>query len=323
MNEMMKMAAALGDLFMPRKCLVCGRTLGVEERYLCLSCAADLPLTHFWDRTHNPMADRLNACLQDREGMPYAYAAALFFYDEDVPYKMIPRTLKYEYGIREGRYFAAMLGRYLAASEAFADVDCVVPVPLHWLRRLKRGYNQAAVIARAVAKEMGVPCREDVLRRARRTATQTRLGGEDRARNVAGAFRVGRRFLDSALRAPLEMTNRFLRAPLEMTNRFLRSARNDKIGDAAYDTGVGNAGQNDKAAPSVISTKAAPSVISTKAGLSVISTKAGGRVEKSPAHILLGDDVFTTGSTTTECFRVLAEAFPDVRISVATLAFVE
>ena len=39
--------------------------------------------------------------------------------------------------------------------------------------------------------------------------------------------------------------------------------------------------------------------------------------------ILIVDDVFTTGSTTAECFRVLAEAFPDARISVATLAFVE
>ena len=248
MKGLRQMATALGDLFMPRKCVVCGRALGMEERHLCLYCAADLPLTYFWDRTHNPMADRLNACLQDREGMLYAYAAALFFYDEDIPYKMIPRVLKYEYGIREGRYFAAMLGRYLAGAETFADVDCVIPVPLHWLRRLKRGYNQAAVIARAVAREMGVPCRENVLIRSRRTATQTRLGGEARARNVAGAFRV---------------------AP------------------------------------------------------SVISTKAEGRVEKSSSHILLLDDVFTTGSTTAECFRALAEAFPGARISVATLAFVE
>ena len=238
MTDVKKMAVALGDLLMPRTCPVCGRTLGMNERYICLHCAADLPLTFYWERSHNPMADRLNAALQDQEGMPYAYAAALIFYDDDAPYKMIPRKLKYGNGIRTGRFFASMLGRKMAESELFADVDTVIPVPLHWIRRWKRGYNQAAVIARAVAKELRAECREDILRRRRRTTSQTRLGGDERARNVSGAFKVK-------------------------------------------------------------------------------------GVRPGMKHIVLIDDTFTTGSTTAECFRTLRSAMPpDVRISVATLAFV-
>ena len=48
------------DLILPRACLACGRNLYLHEKHLCLYCLADLPLTHYWNRTHNPMADKLN-----------------------------------------------------------------------------------------------------------------------------------------------------------------------------------------------------------------------------------------------------------------------
>ena len=121
----------------------------------------------------------------------------------------------------------------------------IMPVPLHWAREWKRGYNQAEVIASALASETGVPLRTDVLKRRRRTRTQTRLDIEGKARNVAGAFSVS--------------------------------------DDAA------------------------------------VIFRSGGNVR----HILLVDDVFTTGSTLTACFTALRTVFPPgVRISVATLGFV-
>ena len=49
---------------MPRCCLVCGRQLGVREQHLCTYCAADLPLTYYWEQEHNPMADSFNAVLE-------------------------------------------------------------------------------------------------------------------------------------------------------------------------------------------------------------------------------------------------------------------
>lgn len=98
-----------------------------------------------------------------------------------------------------------MLGRRLAAAPPFADVDLVIPVPLHWTRRWRRGYNQAEILAKAVAEAMtknvisgmtGNPavCWTDLLVRTRRTRTQTRLNVEQKARNVEAAFRVPERF---------------------------------------------------------------------------------------------------------------------------------
>ena len=151
MNRIYEYFVALGDLFMPRACLACGRRLGMRERHLCLSCAADVPYTRFWLAAHNPLADRFNAVLERHRGtepMDYAYAAALIYYKG--AYRSIPRALKYQGDLAAGRHYGALLGRRLAAAPHFADIDLVIPVPLHWTRLRSRGYNQAEILARAL-----------------------------------------------------------------------------------------------------------------------------------------------------------------------------
>lgn len=190
-------ATAVSDLILPRHCCVCGRRLALRERHLCLHCRSDLPYTHFWERTRNPMADKYNARIREHiphgEEEPYGSAAALLFYPSGSGYENIPQALKYRSALAMGRSFAAELGARLAASADYAGVDCVIPVPLHWRRHWGRGYNQAAVIAEQVARVLGVRCCRAGLRRLRYTRSQTRVGVEEKASNVSDAFRVLRR----------------------------------------------------------------------------------------------------------------------------------
>ena len=199
--RMIDFVIALGDLVMPRACLACGRRLGMRERHLCLSCAADVPYTRFWMAAHNPLADRFNAVLERHRGtepMDYAYAAALLYYKG--AYRSIPRALKYQGNLAAGRHYGALLGRRLAGAPHFADIDLVIPVPLHWTRLRSRGYNQAEILARALvdafraAHDVGPEVRTDLLVRARRTRTQTRVSVDQKAQNVASAFQVPGRF---------------------------------------------------------------------------------------------------------------------------------
>lgn len=243
---------AAGEILLPRQCITCGRRLLLEEKHLCLECLADLPQTYFWIMSHNPMADRFNENIQkdietdEDDGLHerYAYAAALFFYHSEAQYRLIPYQIKYHGNIRAGRYFGRMLGNRLASSELFEDVDMVVPVPLHWTRKWKRGYNQAEVIAGAVAEALGAPMRTDLLRRRKRTTTQTRMEVEYKRKNVAEAF-----------------------------------VSTPSLADIAAQDGI--------------------------------------------RHLLLIDDVFTTGATLHACFAALRTVLPaSVRISVATLGFV-
>jgi ComF family protein len=68
--------------------------------------------------------------------------------------------------------------------------DAVVPVPLHASRMRHRGFNQAEVVAREVARILDVPLETRALRRVRRGASQASLGAADRSANVAGVYRV-------------------------------------------------------------------------------------------------------------------------------------
>jgi ComF family protein len=86
-----------------------------------------------------------------------------------------------------GGRLAAPLAAELAAAPA--GWDLVVPVPLHWRRRLARGYNQAAAIARPLACRLGLPAAE-ALARCRPTPPQTALPRPARRHNPRGAFAV-------------------------------------------------------------------------------------------------------------------------------------
>ena len=188
------MIRELLDILLPRECIVCGRQLLPREEYLCIWCAADLPLTYTWEQPHNIMADRFNRTLERARApdttMPYAYAASLLYYHHENPYKRIPQALKYGGNVDAGKWFARLLGIKMASAQHFKDVDTVIPVPLHWARKFKRGYNQAEVIAAQLAKALHANLRTDVLIRKRRTRTQTQLDMDGRLKNISGAFTV-------------------------------------------------------------------------------------------------------------------------------------
>ena len=290
--RMIDFVIALGDLMMPRACLACGRRLGMRERHLCLSCAADVPYTRFWMASHNPLADRFNAVLERHRGtepMDYAYAAALIYYKG--AYRSIPRALKYQGDLAAGRHYGALLGRRLAAAPHFADIDLVIPVPLHWTRLRSRGYNQAEILARALAAAFravlaDVPStvipgltrnlpevRTDLLVRARRTRTQTRVS-VDRARRTRTQTRVS-----------VDQKAQNVASAFQVPGRFSLWAR----------------------------------FVSTLKG-EVPEFPA--EVLASARHILLVDDTFTTGATLYACYAAL-RPFTTARISIATLAAVE
>ena len=114
----------------------------------------------------------------------------------DGPLRSILQAFKYD----RRRSLAAPLGRLmqLRGAAVLADADCVVPVPLHWRRRWRRGFNQALDLARRL--DLPVRC---VLRRGRNTRTQTDLPADARLRNVRDAFVVTRRAAISGLRIVL------------------------------------------------------------------------------------------------------------------------
>lgn len=151
-------------------CALCGKTL--IERDAALGTAAPL------------CAD----CRGARPPFDLACSAALF----RGPMRTLVHGLKYE---RE-TWLAPVLGEWMhgcyLAHYAAERPDAVVPVPLHPFKRLRRGFNQAELLARDLARRLGLPCDPGLLSRVRDTATQTRKDRGGRRRNMSGAFAVPR-----------------------------------------------------------------------------------------------------------------------------------
>lgn len=202
-------------------------------------------LERSWETTSD--SDSTKTTVECHHTERYAYATALFFYRSESDYRYITRSIKYNGNIKAGKKFGEKLGEKLATSPLFSDIDAIVPVPLHWQRQWRRGYNQAEVIASGISVVLGKPVVTDLLRRNKKTKTQTRLTIQEKEQNVKEAFIINRKSLK------------------------------------------------------LFTEQLAPVL----------------------HHILLVDDVFTTGSTALACFTALRQVFPPpVRISIATLGFV-
>lgn len=83
------------------------------------------------------------------------------------------------------RAFGALLAERIGGEEI--EFDCIVPTPLHWTRRLWRGFNQSELVCRIVSRRTGIPLRK-LLVRSKRTRQQAKLNRKEREKNLIGAF---------------------------------------------------------------------------------------------------------------------------------------
>jgi ComF family protein len=96
--------------------------------------------------------------------------------------------LKYGHVTPLGAWFARSLAVVVADNSHAFDADIVVPVPLDRGRQLERGYNQAELIARPLARLLGIPFRSYLLLRTRPRPNQLRLTRRERWETVRGAY---------------------------------------------------------------------------------------------------------------------------------------
>ncbi|HEX2712043.1 MAG TPA: ComF family protein [Candidatus Acidoferrales bacterium] len=189
---------ALASLLFPAPCRICEATLDMASRIpICRECLTSLrplagPMCRLCGR---PFVSPLAAtalrplCHACRRGI-YAFDLARSFGAYDGPLVSAITLLKYHAVTPLGDWFAARLAELVARErEAFA-MDVVVPVPLHATRLRERGYNQAELIARPLAKRLRLPFRSYLLVRTRPRPDKLKLSQRERWRTVRGAYAI-------------------------------------------------------------------------------------------------------------------------------------
>jgi ComF family protein len=193
---MPRMLAPVGkvvDLLFPPSCPGCDHeTRGAS---LCGACVAEItpPSSPFCPICGIPFSGRGpdHACHRCRRRRPrFARARAVATYDANQSSGRLASALfRYKYG-REV-VLARPLGELLAERCPLpARYDAIVPVPLHRSRLRWRGFNQALLLARPLARRWSVALDPFALQRTRPTDPQVGLDDASRRRNIAGAFAV-------------------------------------------------------------------------------------------------------------------------------------
>jgi ComF family protein len=198
--------------------------------FLCTACQWEMPLTGYEEMADNPVARRFWGLV------PVRSATAFLWFTDGSGFRRVVHSFKYGGRWSLARDLGQWFGRVLADTDAYAGVDAIVPVPLHFRKVLKRGYNQSEYIAQGMSRSMSVPVETRAVVRLINNPSQTTTAAHhERWENVEGIF---------AVRRPERLAGR---------------------------------------------------------------------------HILLVDDVMTTGATIGSCAEAIARAVPDCRISIAVL----
>lgn len=171
-------------LFFPHTCEACGAALSKNENPVCFTCLYELPRTDFCAFVDNPVTNLFVGRLRIERG------TALFTFHKGSRFRKLLHGLKYKNKPEIGVLLGKELGAEMMKSKNFADIDFIIPVPLHPNRQKQRGYNQSEMIGEGISKVTKIPQLVENLVRAKETTTQTKMTKEERWNNVSGKFIV-------------------------------------------------------------------------------------------------------------------------------------
>lgn len=180
------------DFVFPRVCPCCEKTTD-KNKIFCDNCFSKITfiqgtICHRCGRKLSllPSTEKIlcTKCLKKRPS--YDMARAVFQYSSYSKNSI----LKFKYGgkIEYAHFFANLMEQ--AGKDLFKETDLIMPVPMHWKRKLLRGYNQAGILAHLLSKKTNIPYDEKTLIRFKHTQKQENKTLEERNKNVKNAFFV-------------------------------------------------------------------------------------------------------------------------------------
>jgi ComF family protein len=172
------------NLIYPENCLACGDNLLENEKTICTTCLINLPKTFDYNDDNNA----LSTLFAGRIALEHC-SAFLFFSKKGIVQHLI-HQLKYNHKPEVGIFMGKLHGYLLSKAKWAANIDRILPVPLHPDRQKTRGYNQSGMIAQGLSSVLGIEIDDFSLYRNIYTETQTRKDREHRNENVKNVFSI-------------------------------------------------------------------------------------------------------------------------------------
>lgn len=180
-NRLKRLVDAVDNLLFPRCCPVCGRSLNDSEKCICEACFLEMPRP----TVINGRMTHLDILFLGTKAVDAAIS--LFQYNRQSLYANIIKDIKYHNSPQIGMHLAERFAREHTDDNWFADIDMVIPVPLHASKLRRRGYNQSVWIARGISEATKIPVVEAIYA-AKPHRTQTSKSVVERRQNVKDVF---------------------------------------------------------------------------------------------------------------------------------------
>ena len=155
------------DTLIPRYCYSCNSVLISEEKIMCLDCYSEIELKISYFASKNHLAEKYSINNTEHE-------LALFSYSRGEPISMLIPKFKYNENIILGKFIINLFENELNKIEWFKEIDYIIPLPLHWLKKTKRGFNQSEIISDLLGEKLGIPVKKNIMIRYKYTKSQAK-----------------------------------------------------------------------------------------------------------------------------------------------------
>ena len=169
------------DFFLPAFCTHCKTKLNPEEILICRECLHSIK---------NADKQRIES-EYGRKFKPGGFVedfTSAFIFEKDGALQSLIHALKYENKFRAGIFLGSQFAKERGYFLKENNIQFIVPVPLHRLKKAERGYNQAYYISKGIGRSLDLAVRPGILKRKKYTRTQTKMNLEERKENVRDAF---------------------------------------------------------------------------------------------------------------------------------------
>lgn len=170
-----------------RICDTCQQKLAFISQTECAKCGAQIAGTSGATKQDKNIPQRVDDCQYCRQvSFPFSTVTCLGNYQgalRDLVIQM-KRSERDAVTIQMGQW----LGDRLIKSKFSTEIDAIVPIPMHWSRRLRRGFHVAGLLAIGVARMTHIPIRDKLIYCRRATQKQGTLTTRQRFQNVKNCF---------------------------------------------------------------------------------------------------------------------------------------
>lgn len=168
---------------MPRFCPSCKIKLLTAEKTICNSC-----LNKIRRITEERLKSEFDKKFLNKNII--SGFTSLFLFEKDKELQDIIHSLKYQGKFLTGTFLGELLGKKIKNVIKNWEIDLILPVPLHQLKKAERGYNQSFYISKGLSKEVNIPLSPGGIKRKKYTQSQTTMNSVERQQNISEAFKV-------------------------------------------------------------------------------------------------------------------------------------